>query len=162
MKVFDLACVHEHRFEGWFGSADDYESQLSRGLLECPMCASRDVRKLPAAPRLNLSGATEPPRPRAAQPTQPETGRTRTGEPAAQPDLRAMQAMFMKMARELVANTEDVGGRFAEEARRIHYRESPERAIRGTASPEQARELVEEGIEVFSFPIPAALKEPVQ
>ncbi len=154
MKVFDLACEHEHRFEGWFGSAEDYESQLARGLVECPVCASKAIRKLLAAPRLNLSGASDT----AQQPTRapaPPAG-------AGAPDPRALQAMFMRMARALVRDTEDVGERFAEEARKIHYREAPARGIRGVASADEARELTEEGIEVFSFPIPAALKEPVQ
>jgi hypothetical protein len=70
--------------------------------------------------------------------------------------------MFMKMARALVENTEDVGERFAEEARKIHYREAPERGIRGVASADEARELADEGIEVLAFPLPASLKEPVQ
>lgn len=152
MKVFDLACEHEHRFEGWFGSAEDYDSQLERGLVECPVCASRAIRKLLAAPRLNLSGASEKPV-EPVRPAAPAQG---------SPDPRALQAMFMKMARALVENTEDVGERFAEEARKIHYRETPERGIRGVASPDEARELADEGIEVFSFPLPASLKEPVQ
>lgn len=154
MKVFNLACEHDHRFEGWFGSAEDYESQQARGLVGCPVCDSREVRKLPAAPRLNLSGAAEPQPPARAEAAQPP-GQQR-------PDPRALQAMFVKMARTLIENTEDVGQRFAEEARRIHYREAPERGIRGVASPEEARELADEGIEVFSFPLPAALKEPLQ
>lgn len=152
MKVFDLACEHDHRFEGWFASADDYDSQLARGLIECPVCADRTIRKLPSAARLNLSGASEPTSPAPAVPA----------HPAAAPDPRALQAMVMKVARALIANTEDVGERFADEARRIHYREAPERGIRGQATPEQARELADEGIEVFSFPLPAALKEPLQ
>lgn len=153
MKVFNLACEHDHRFEGWFGSAEDYDAQLARGLVECPVCASKDIRKMPTAPRLNLSGASE-------RPVEPAAGGR---EAAAQrPDAKAMQAMVMKLARSIVENTEDVGERFADEARRIHYREAPERGIRGTASPEQARELAEEGIEVFSFPLPAAAKEPLQ
>jgi hypothetical protein len=156
MKVFDLACDHDHRFEGWFGSAEDYDSQLARGLLECPMCASRAIRKVPSAARLNLSGAAEKPQPPAAQP--PAT----TGKPGPALDPRALQALFVKMARAVIENTEDVGERFAEEARRIHYREAPERGIRGVASPDEARELADEGIEVFSLPIPAGLKEPVQ
>lgn len=153
MKVFNLACGHDHRFEGWFGSAEDYESQLARGLVACPVCDSRDIRKLPAAPRLNLSGAAEPAPPARADAPPPAGQR---------PDPRALQAMFVKMARTLIENTEDVGTRFAEEARRIHYREAPERGIRGVASPDEARELADEGIEVFSFPLPAALKEPLQ
>ncbi|MFZ4758730.1 MAG: DUF1178 family protein [Burkholderiaceae bacterium] len=157
MKVFNLACEHDHRFEGWFGSADDYDAQLARGLLECPMCANRSIRKLPAAPRLNLSGATESQGSRSGRAIEQAPG-----APATPPDPRAVQAMFMKMARAVIANTEDVGERFAEEARRIHYQEAPERGIRGVASPAQARELAEEGIEVFSLPIPDALKEPVQ
>ncbi|MFM1991829.1 MAG: hypothetical protein RJA99_4786 [Pseudomonadota bacterium] len=152
MKVFNLACEHEHRFEGWFGSAEDYDAQLARGLVECPICASTAIRKMPSAPRLNLSGASE-------RPEVPATGPSGAGQP---PDPRALQAMFMKLARSIVENTEDVGPRFADEARKIHYREAPERGIRGTTSPEQARELAEEGIEVFSLPLPAAAKEPLQ
>ncbi len=154
MKVFDLACEHEHRFEGWFGSAEDYDAQLARGLVECPVCTSKAIRKLLAAPRLNLSGASDRPPQPAREPGAPTA--------AGAPDPRALQAMFMKMARALVRDTEDVGERFAEEARKIHYREAPERGIRGVASADEARELAEEGIEVFAFPIPAALKEPVQ
>jgi hypothetical protein len=154
MKVFNLACEHDHRFEGWFGSAEDYDSQHARGLVECPVCSSTAIRKLPSAPRLNLSGASDVPA---------QASRGGPGGGAGVPlDPRAAQALFMKMARSIVANTEDVGDRFAEEARRIHYNESPERGIRGVASPDEARELAEEGIEVVSFPLPAALKEPVQ
>ena len=164
MKVFNLACSHGHEFEGWFGSADDFDSQLAAGLLECPLCADREVRKLLSAPRLNLSGA-EPPRTAGAG--TPDSA-PQSGEPVPQlagegrPSPQALQAMFLKMARFLVQNTEDVGDRFADEARRIHHRETPERGIRGTATREQASELAEEGIEVFSLPLPAVLKEPLQ
>lgn len=150
MKVFNLACDLDHRFEGWFGSAEDYDSQLARGLLECPVCAATAIRKMPAAPRLNLSGASDAP----AAPKTPAPGMPL--------DPHAVQALFMKVARNIVENTEDVGNRFSEEARRIHYSESPERGIRGVASPDEARELADEGIEVFSFPLPPGLKEPVQ
>ncbi len=122
--------------------------QNGRGLLECPICADKVVVRLPSAPRLNLSGAREP----AAAPA-PVAG----AEPSAE-----MQARWMQMVRHVLDHTEDVGERFAEEARRIHYREAPERGIRGVASPDEARELADEGIEVFSFPIPDVLKEPVQ
>lgn len=156
MKVFNLACDQDHAFEGWFASADDYDSQLARGLLECPVCASRSIRKLLSAPRLNLSQASEPTAPAAAGvPAVADRG-------APSPQVMAMQAMLMKMARAIMKNTEDVGERFADEARRIHYNEAPERAIRGVASAEQARDLAEEGIEVMSFPLPDLLKEPVQ
>lgn len=156
MKVFNLACEHDHPFEGWFGSADDYDSQLAKGLLECPVCASRSIRKMLSAPRLNLSHAIEP---KAAPPGGASAS---LPVPAQAPDPRAVQALLMQMTRAIVANTEDVGDRFAEEARRIHYKEAPERGIRGKASAEDARELAEEGIEVLALALPDLLKEPVQ
>jgi hypothetical protein len=142
MKVFNLACEHDHPFEGWFASAEDYDDQLGRGLLECPVCASRQVRKMLSAPRLNLSSADS--------------------APAVAPTPEAAQAMMLRLARHLIKNTEDVGERFAEEARRIHYKEAPERGIRGQASAEEARELAQEGIDVLALPMPALLKEPLQ
>lgn len=160
MKVFNLACEHDHPFEGWFGSADDYDSQLARGLLECPVCASRSIRKMLSAPRLNLSHALEPtPPPSGGQHKAPASG---ASQAAHAPDPRAIQALLLQMTRAIVANTEDVGNRFAEEARRIHYKEAPERGIRGQASAQDARELAEEGIEVMALALPDLLKEPVQ
>ncbi len=144
MKVFNLACEHEHAFEGWFASAEDYDSQLARGLVECPMCGSRKVERRPSAPRLNLSSAVEAPKP---------------GTP---PTPEQVQALWMKMARHIAEHTEDVGERFAEEARRIHHEEAPARGIRGVASREEAAELQAEGIEVFSFPMPKLPKGPLQ
>lgn len=155
MKVFNLACEHEHPFEGWFASVAAYDEQLERGLLECPVCASRSIRRMPAAPRLNLSSG----RP---APAQDEPAADAAPAAAAMPTPQQLQAMWMKMARHLVRNTEDVGERFAEEARRIHYHEAPERGIRGVATPNERAELSEEGIEVFSFPLPSSAKEPLQ
>ena len=148
MKVFNLACEHDHPFEGWFASAEDYDDQLARGLLECPVCASRTVRKLLSAPRLNLSAP------------QRDTPQRETPDPEHAP--MAAQAMMLKIARHILANTEDVGERFAEEARRIHYKEAPDRGIRGQASPQEAQELAQEGIDVMAVPMPALLKEPLQ
>ncbi len=145
MKVLDLTCPHGHRFEGWFASADDFESQLSRKLVECPICGATEVSRLPSAPRLNLSGATE------AQAQAPS--------PA---NAAELQAHVLRALREVLEKTENVGDRFAEEARRIHYNEAPARNIRGVTTPEDARALVEEGIEVMPLPVPAALKEPLQ
>jgi hypothetical protein len=141
MKVLDLQCAHGHRFEGWFASADDFESQQSRKLVECPICGANEVNRLPSAPRLNLSGAAD------------------TKQPAGAVE---MQARVMRALREVLEKTENVGERFAEEARRMHYNEAPPRNIRGVTTPEDARALVEEGIEVMPLPIPAALKEPLQ
>jgi len=158
MKVFNLACGHDHRFEGWFASAEDFDGQLERGLVECPVCGDLAVRKLPSAPRLNLSGATEPPPSRA--PASPQAGAPAPAGAAPTPEQ--LQAVRMKLARHLVENTEDVGENFAEEARRIHYREAAERGIRGVATSEERAELADEGIEVFAFPLPRSLKDPIQ
>jgi hypothetical protein len=146
MKVIDLRCQSGHRFEGWFASDDDFLEQNGRGLIECPLCADKVVVRLPSAPRLNLSGAREP---APAAPATPD------------PAL-ALQARWMEMVRHVVANTEDVGESFADEARRIHYGETPERGIRGQATAAQREALADEGIEVHPLPIPAALKDNLQ
>ena len=152
MKVLNLRCANGHGFEGWFASEDDFLGQNGRGLVECPLCADRVVTRMPSAPRLNLSGAREP-----APPAKPENP---AKSPAANPG--DLQALWMQVVRHAIENTEDVGQRFAEEARRIHYGESESRGIRGLASPEEREALHEEGIEVMALPIPAALKGPVQ
>ncbi|MES3004075.1 MAG: DUF1178 family protein [Pseudomonadota bacterium] len=145
MKVLNLQCAHAHGFEGWFGSEEDFQSQLSRGLVECPMCGDTGIVKLLSAPRLNL-GAAEP---------------TKRQEVMTTPDA-SMQAAWLKMVRHVMENTDDVGERFPEEARRIHYGEVEERGIRGQASREETEALLEEGIGVVPLPIPKALKGPVQ
>ncbi|CAG9237611.1 conserved hypothetical protein [Paraburkholderia tropica] len=150
MKVLDLQCPDGHRFEGWFASADDFESQRARKLVECPMCGANEVTRLPSAPRLNLSGAR-------ATPDAPSHAQGKHAEQAAQ-----WQAHVMRVMREVLEKTENVGDRFAEEARRIHYNEAPSRNIRGVASVEDAQALVEEGIDVMPLPVPAALKGPLQ
>lgn len=149
MKVLNLRCANGHGFEGWFASEDDYMDQNGRGLVECPLCADKVITRMPSAPRLNLSGAREPATPVAAQAPQA-------------PQPADLQAAFMKAVREMMHRTEDVGTRFAEEARRIHYGESPERGIRGKASPEEREELRDEGIETFALPIPPGLEGPMQ
>jgi hypothetical protein len=144
-KVFDLSCEASHVFEGWFASQDEFDAQLRESRIECPMCGSLTIQRLPSAPRLNLGASV--PAPRSA-PTGPERGR--------------LQAMFVQAARHLAATTEDVGERFAEEARRIHYKEAPERGIRGLASREEAEALIEEGVKVVAVPFGDLLKETLQ
>ena len=169
MKVYDLGCEHDHRFEGWFGSADDFERQCEGGLVECPLCGSRSVRKLLSAPRLNLSSPVEPPRAQGGMPVAAHGPGSGPGAAADAVPARAdamtparMQALWMRLARHVMANTEDVGKRFADEARRIHHGEAPERGIRGVATPEQAAELAEDGIAVVALPLPLAAKETLQ
>ena len=155
MKVLNLRCANGHGFEGWFGSDDDYMDQNGRGAVECPLCADKLITRLPSAPRLNLSGAREPAAPAAS---------SASAAPAVQAEARPadLQAAWLQSVRELIARTEDVGERFATEARRIHYGETPNRGIRGQASAEERAALQDEGIETVTVPLPAALKGPVQ
>jgi len=148
MLVLNLGCALEHRFEGWFGSADDFESQQTRALVACPLCGSTEIQRLPSAPRLN----TAHPRGEKAP-----AHKAAAGEPAQTLQHQALQAI-----QQLLAKTEDVGERFAEEARRIHYGEAEERGIRGRASHAETAALAEEGIEVMALPVPEALKGPLQ
>ena len=157
MKVFDLQCVQGHAFEGWFSSEDDFQQQLSTGFLTCPMCGEAHVVKLPSAPRLNLSGASERPLPQTV-----DTQAPATGEPVASLPPQALQAAWLHIVRRVMANTEDVGQRFAEEARRMHYGEAESRGIRGQATPEQTEELLDEGIAVMPLPFPDGFKDTLQ
>jgi hypothetical protein len=163
MKVLDLCCARGHMFEGWFGSEEDFLSQQERQLVQCPVCGDAAVVRRPSAPRLNLSttrGEAQPPsktaEPAAAARPAPPAARA----PQPEQDAAAMQAALVQVVREVLQNTEDVGERFTEEARRIHYGERQARGIRGQATPEQRAELREEGIEVFALPLPEALKGP--
>ncbi len=170
MKVFDLGCEAGHAFEGWFGSEDDYVQQQARGLLECPFCASREITKRVSAPRLNLRSGSSRPLDQTAEAAMSEsadvpsaaagTGKPQSPEAAA--TMAVMQQAWLKAVRHVIQNTEDVGGRFAEEARRIHYGEAPERGIRGQASPQERESLLEEGIEVVPLPMPKGLGGPLQ
>ena len=150
MKVLDLQCAHGHGFEGWFASNEAFERQLEGGLVECPLCADTRIVKMLSAPRLHL-GNPKPP------------AEVRT-EPSAQPSptQTSPEARWLNAVRDVMAKTEDVGTRFADEARKMHYGEADERGIRGQATPREAQALAEEGIAVFTLPVPAALKGTLQ
>ena len=154
MKVFDLHCPVDHVFEGWFASEDDFRQQTERGLVECPMCGSKDLRKGLSAPRLNL-GAQPPvastPAP-APAPADAEQRRT----------LHAMQAAWLQASRHIAAKTEDVGDQFADQALRMHKGDEPERPIRGKATPKQAVQLLEEGVPIMPLALPDSSKETLQ
>ncbi|MDB5581117.1 MAG: hypothetical protein JWR80_6293 [Bradyrhizobium sp.] len=147
----------DHRFEGWFASAEEFEAQRDRGLLSCPLCGSPEVSKQLSAPRLNLHAqqpADEKKLPArksggASMPVPANTGAPQQMAVLSQHQQDALRVLIA----EVLSNTEDVGSRFAEEARRIHYKEAEERAIRGVASREEAQALIEEGIEVAQLPV---------
>lgn len=161
MKVLNLQCSHEHAFEGWFASEDDFQSQLARGLVECPVCADRAITKGLTAPRLNLGAQPPAPAGRSAAPAAADRSDARgvIASPGVDPKL---QAAYLTAVRHILAHTEDVGERFAEEARRMHYGEADARNIRGQASAEETRELLDEGIDVLPLVVPDALKGPLQ
>ena len=175
MKVLDLKCAGLHVFEGWFASEDDFQSQLTRDLVQCPMCGDAAISKQLSAPRLNL-GATPRLSPAVASaPAAPDADVSGGAKPSSRelvPDgarsapsaqaLQAIQADWLKMARHVMANTEDVGSHFAEVARQMHYGETEERSIRGQTSRQEAVELLEEGISVMPLPLPDSLKGPLQ
>ncbi|MDD5334396.1 MAG: DUF1178 family protein [Rhodoferax sp.] len=149
MKVLDLQCRQRHVFEGWFASEDDFLQQRDGGLIECPVCGDATIAKKLSAPRLNLAGTPgESPAP--------------SEQVAVAGVEQSLQVAWMALARRIVAHTDDVGDRFAEEARKIHYGESKERGIRGQASSAEAQALIEEGISVLHLPLPEALKGQLQ
>lgn len=158
MKVLNLRCSLDHGFEGWFASEADFLAQQANGAVECPLCGDKSVTRLPSAPRLNLSGAREPAAvtPPTPTPEPPQGAATHVAGTA----LADLQALWLKTVHHVLSNTEDVGERFPEEARRIHYGETAHRGIRGQASAEERAALAEEGIEVMPLPIPAGLKGP--
>jgi hypothetical protein len=140
MIVFNLSCDNRHQFEGWFASASAFEFQRDAMQLSCPVCGSDQVSKELHAPYVNTGTPRQP------------------AKPAGASREVAQQAVFGKAVAQLVnhvlANTEDVGEAFPEEARKIHYQEAPERAIRGHATLDEVAELRDEGIEVVALPIP--------
>lgn len=139
MIVYDLACSQGHRFEGWFASGEAFDAQRQGGLVRCPVCDGAEVSRLPSA-RVSVS---------KTQPT--AVAATETPKPAEQA-IAGLPAEMIAKLREIVRSTENVGRRFPEEARRIHYEEVPPRAIRGQASGEEAQALRDEGIEFASLP----------
>ncbi len=187
MKVLDLQCSQQHSFEGWFGSEDDFQSQLAGNLVQCPMCGNAEITKKLSAPRFNLGKSVAPSAEMATEAKNgskseanavskassssnelvPQTAQSnQTQQVVKHPNLspeaaEVMQAAWLEVAKQVMANTEDVGSSFASEARKIHYGEADERAIRGQATPDQTMELIEEGIDVMPLPIPESLKRPL-
>lgn len=158
LKVFDLQCEHSHVFEGWFASADAYESQKENGLLSCPVCNSSDVHRKVSAARLNVANLKrERLSPSNTMPAQAANnagpaGHVGGGDVPGGDDLKHIQAEIIRHVRKMVREAENVGNRFAEESRRMHHGEAEQRAIRGTATPEERKELEDEGISVMAIP----------
>ncbi len=139
MIIFDLVCEFDHSFEGWFKNNDEFEAQQSSGLLTCPVCNSENIVKVPSATNINLGK------------TKDNTGK--------QLDPNQQQiAIAQQVSNYIENNFEDVGPEFSETAKKIHYGEEVERNIRGTATEQETKELLEEGIEV----LPIAIKKDIK
>jgi hypothetical protein len=136
MKVFRLACEHGHDFEGWFASPEAFDRQSASGDLACPLCDSRTVVRRPSAPYVN-TGASQN---REVSATTPAVQAPGLGTAVA-----ALKAF-------IASHTEDVGRRFPEVARRMHYGEEDARGIRGRVTPQEAEELRDEGVEAVALP----------
>jgi len=151
MKVFDLQCALQHVFEGWFASEEEFQRQLGASMVVCPLCGNASVSKRLSAPRLNLRHAAR----QSSTGQDVETSDVTGGAPS-------LQNTWMALASHVVATTVDVGGDFADEARRIHYGETPERAIRGTTTVAEAIQLLDEGIAVLPVLLPETFKKTLQ
>ena len=136
MIVFDLLCTNGHGFEGWFASGAEFDRQKAANLVSCPVCDGSDVERRPSA-KVRVTKA-----------------QVATSVPVPEPHdaIAGISPDLLAKLREAVRNTEDVGERFPEEARKIHYDEAPARSIRGKASPEEAEALTEEGIDFSRLP----------
>ena len=147
MIVFDLECRGlGHRFEGWFASSEAFADQQGRGQVTCPQCGSSDVGKAVMAPNLARKGNQQS----AASPAQPVAGGKMPAE------AQAVLAKLAALQAEALSSSRWVGKQFADESRKIHYGEAEDTVIHGEATPEQAKELLEEGIAVMPLPFPVA------
>lgn len=161
MKVYNLACPLDHRFEGWFASEEDCLAQQDKGMLACPVCDSTEITRMPSAPRIGKSTSTELTVTKSESESLSGGVVALTGSDHSHLEAQ-VQAAFLKGMRELMGRSEDVGNSFADEARKIHYKESPERSIRGQTTLDEAEALREEGIDVLSMPMIPALKNTLQ
>ena len=154
MIVFNLSCSQEHKFDGWFRTAEDFDRQAQADLVACPICGDNHVTKRLSAPRINSGAAEIIASGKKHQEPQ---------EVMAASMMPSLQEHMLKQFKAYVrANTENVGGAFAETARKMHYGEESQRTIRGRVSAEEAVELREEGIETISLPPGIMLDEGVQ
>jgi hypothetical protein len=147
MIRYSLRCQHDHTFESWFQSSSAYDQQVKRKLVVCPICGSAKVEKAIMAPQV----VSKKGRKSAAPPPAPETA------PGAQPLMmtpeRELRAKLKELRDHIVKNADNVGERFPNEARKMHYGEIEHRPIYGEASPDEARALIDEGVEVSPLPV---------
>jgi len=160
MIRYTLVCNKHHQFESWFANSAAYDKQAKRGLVTCPLCGSAKVEKALMAPRLARTDTTPTrqamaARPLPSSPKEAEPAATQTQTPVAMisPQEQQLRQKLRELRDHLVKNAENVGPRFPEEARKMHYGEAEHRSIYGIASPKDAKELHEEGIEFSPLPV---------
>jgi hypothetical protein len=155
MIRYALRCEHDHTFESWFQDSAAYESQAKRKLVSCPVCDSVKVEKAIMAPRIVGKKGRQRAEP---VPTPTETPAVPDAPAAASTPLmmaqeRELRAKLKELRDHIVKNADNVGERFPNEARAMHYGDKEHRPIYGEASPDEAKALVEEGIEVSPLPV---------
>ena len=153
MIVYDLSCDSGHRFEGWFGSSEDYAEQRDDGLVTCPQCGSPHVSKAPMAPAVGKKG-NQRSQPVSAAPAAEERQQLATGEMPAEV-AQALKKLAEAQAKAL-KHSKWVGSKFAEQTRAMHYGERDHEAIHGEASIEEAEELFDEGLAIAPIVVPIA------
>ncbi|HTP90192.1 MAG TPA: DUF1178 family protein [Xanthobacteraceae bacterium] len=158
MIRYALNCDQGHDFESWFQNSAAYDKQAKRKLVNCPICGSAKVEKAIMAPRLTRTDAPEPAAPAptpppAATPPVPATPAGKAPVAIMSSPERELRQKLKELREHVTKNASYVGGRFPEEARKIHYGEAEHRSIYGEASPEEAKQMHEEGIEFHPLPI---------
>ncbi|RZP21924.1 MAG: DUF1178 family protein [Burkholderiaceae bacterium] len=149
MKVYNLKCQYGHSFEGWFRSNDEFLVQSDKGILSCPVCDDNVVTRLPSAAHIQ------------AQKTSTSSGLKGSSDTAKNSVLQSeVNRKLLEVAKHILENAENVGSRFAKEARKIHRKEAEERSIYGTVTTEESKELRDEGIDIFSIPVGVVKKKP--
>ncbi len=152
MIRYSLRCERDHGFESWFQDSSAYDAQVKRQLVSCPVCGSVQIEKAIMAPRIVGKKARDRVEPAPAVPVPAEAPAT-ASTPLMMAQERELRAKLKELRDHIVKNADNVGGQFPNEARKMHYGDIEHRPIYGEASPEEARSLVDEGIEVSPLPV---------
>jgi hypothetical protein len=141
MKVYNLQCEDGHSFEGWFRSEDDFISQNKKGLFSCPICENTTISRIPSAAHI-------------------QSNKTKDSGANNKTISYEVQKKLVEVAKQILKDSENVGNRFAEEAKKIHRNESEMRSIHGTATIKESQELKDEGIDILTLPLDISGKKP--
>ena len=150
MIRYNLRCEHDHAFDSWFQSSSAYDSQVKRKLVTCPVCGSAKVEKAIMAPQIVSKKGRKSPGPAPAAPADANASES---TPLLMAQERELRAKLKELRDHIVKNADNVGERFPNEARKMHYGDIEHRPIYGEASPDEARALIDEGVEVSPLPV---------